>query len=71
MNQRVVRSSEEKDWVMLSSKIGLITLSLVGGARLIWLVVPTPIMIRLRRGLKWLAFFRIILGFFLGLVVCR
>nr|APU89550.1 NADH dehydrogenase subunit 5 [Porcellionides pruinosus] len=70
VNQSVVSSSEEKDWVMLSSKIGLMTLSLVGGASLIWLVVPTPMMISLSSGLKWLAFFSMMLGFFLGLVVC-
>nr|AKG95397.1 NADH dehydrogenase subunit 5 [Trachelipus rathkii]ASN74424.1 NADH dehydrogenase subunit 5 [Trachelipus rathkii] len=67
-NQALVSSSEEKDWVMLSSKIGLMTMSLISGAILLWVVMPIPVMVSLSMNLKWLAFVSMILGVFIGLM---
>lgn len=60
----------DKDWVMLRSKIWLGAISILGGALLLWLVVPTPVLVCLRFYLKILSFVRIRLGFFTGLILC-
>lgn len=55
---------------MLRSKIWLGIISILGGALLLWLVVPIPVMVCLRFYLKILSFVRIRLGFFIGLILC-
>lgn len=60
----------EKDWVMLNSKIGLLFISLIRGAVLIWLVVPSPKIVSLNINLKWFVFLSMVLGFIIGLILC-
>lgn len=70
VNQGVSRAREDNDLTMLVSKAGLLVFSLIRGALLMWLIIPSPTIVRLRLGLKWLAFFSICLGFFIGIVFC-
>lgn len=70
VNCRSRYRGRDEDWVILSSKLGLIVMSVIRGSLLIWLVFPTPAIIRLTLTLKWLAFIRICLGVFLGVIIC-
>lgn len=69
INQNFISVREDKDCLILGSKVILLLFSVVSGSILIWLVLPVPIVIRLRFNLKWLAFISISAGGFIGLVI--
>nr|APU89538.1 NADH dehydrogenase subunit 5 [Porcellio dilatatus petiti] len=68
-DQGVYSVSEDKDWVMLGSKTGLIMMSVVSGAVLLWLVTPSPAVVCLSFSMKMLSFFSMSLGFAVGLAL--
>nr|APU89525.1 NADH dehydrogenase subunit 5 [Porcellio dilatatus dilatatus] len=68
-DQGVYSTSGDKDWVMLGSKMGLIVMSTVSGAVLLWLVMPSPAMVCLSFNMKMLSLFSMSLGFAVGLVL--
>lgn len=59
--------SEEKDWTILVSKRALLILTATRGAIISWLIVKTPLIIRLPIILKLIALSRTLVGFTLGL----
>lgn len=62
---------EEKDIIIFNSKIGLMIISTVAGAVLVWLVISSPFIVSLPLYLKIFAFIRIRFGYLLGgLMVC-
>lgn len=71
INQIRRSSSCEKDWVILSSKIGLVFISLIRGAILLWVLIPVPSIVSLILSLKWFTFLSIRLGGLIGLLLCR
>lgn len=65
-NQNTFIISDDEDWIILVSKVGLIGISLMCGALLIWVCIPALNMIRLEAMLKWMTFISIIIGLFIG-----
>lgn len=65
--QSVYRRREDEDWVMISSKLILIILSILGGAVLIWLIIDSLFSIVLTLPLKWFTSLIVRLGLLLGL----
>nr|AKG95410.1 NADH dehydrogenase subunit 5 [Cylisticus convexus] len=69
-SQSKVCGSDEEDWIMLSSKMVLLLMSVVSGAFLTWSIMPVPGMMSLNFEMKWLAFYSMILGGLMGVVLC-
>nr|YP_009653363.1 NADH dehydrogenase subunit 5 [Gasterophilus haemorrhoidalis]YP_009653376.1 NADH dehydrogenase subunit 5 [Gasterophilus inermis]QCG71495.1 NADH dehydrogenase subunit 5 [Gasterophilus haemorrhoidalis]QCG71509.1 NADH dehydrogenase subunit 5 [Gasterophilus inermis] len=59
----------DEGWVMLSSMLGLLALSIVGGSMLSWLIFPSPLVICLPLHLKLLTLFVCIVGGVMGYVM--
>nr|YP_009241719.1 NADH dehydrogenase subunit 5 [Gasterophilus pecorum]AMP88107.1 NADH dehydrogenase subunit 5 [Gasterophilus pecorum] len=56
----------DEGWIMLSSMVGLLSLSIVGGSMLSWLMFPSPLVVCLPPHLKLLTLFVCIVGGLLG-----
>nr|QCG71521.1 NADH dehydrogenase subunit 5 [Gasterophilus intestinalis] len=56
----------DEGWIMLSSMVGLLILSIVGGSMLSWLMFPSPLVICLPMHLKLLTLFVCIIGGLMG-----
>nr|QCG71548.1 NADH dehydrogenase subunit 5 [Gasterophilus nigricornis] len=56
----------DEGWIMLSSMIGLLILSIVGGSMLSWLIFPSPLVICLPMHLKLLTLFVCLIGGVVG-----
>nr|QNE85616.1 NADH dehydrogenase subunit 5 [Hybos culiciformis] len=59
----------DEGWIMLSGMMGLMIMSVIGGAMLNWLIFPTPSMICLPYYLKHLTLFVCILGGLIGYIM--
>nr|YP_009640808.1 NADH dehydrogenase subunit 5 [Gyrostigma rhinocerontis]QCU81307.1 NADH dehydrogenase subunit 5 [Gyrostigma rhinocerontis] len=59
----------DEGWIMLTGMIGLLSLSIVGGSMLSWLIFPSPVVICLPLHLKLLTLFVFIGGSLLGYLV--
>lgn len=69
-NQHNRFSGNDKDWIILNSKLLLVIASLIRGSILLWIIENVPHFISLTLWLKWLAFIRIIIGFRIGVRLC-
>lgn len=69
-NQNVSLIRDEEDWVILVSKFGLLVISLLSGALLIWVCISSSNIIRLGYIFKWIAFIRILIGVVVGVWIC-
>lgn len=69
-NQNLYIRRDEEDWVILISKVFLLVISLVRGAFLLWVCTPSPWIVRLEIGFKWLSFISLLLGLVLGVWLC-
>nr|UOU84961.1 NADH dehydrogenase subunit 5 [Empis opaca] len=56
----------DEGWIMLKGMLGLLSMSIIGGSLLSWLIFPTPIMVCLPYYLKFLTLFVCILGGLMG-----
>nr|YP_009250643.1 NADH dehydrogenase subunit 5 [Heterotermes cf. occiduus 3.12.2.AUS]AMX22972.1 NADH dehydrogenase subunit 5 [Heterotermes cf. occiduus 3.12.2.AUS] len=59
-------SMTETNYNMVVGMVGLLTMSVLGGSSLMWLICPTPSVICLPYYLKFLTFFVVLLGGWLG-----
>jgi len=69
-NQNVSLIRDEEDWVILISKFGLLVISLLSGALLMWVCISRSNIIRLDYIFKWIAFIRMLIGVVLGVWIC-
>nr|ABR12815.1 NADH dehydrogenase subunit 5 [Armadillidium vulgare] len=69
-NQNVSLMSDEEDWVMLVSKFGLLVMSLLSGALLMWVCMSSSNMISLGYMFKWMAFISMLMGVVVGVWIC-
>nr|QTF74327.1 NADH dehydrogenase subunit 5 [Sphecapatoclea sp.] len=64
-------SLNDEGWVMLKSMLGLLLMSIFGGAMLIWLIFSTPVIIVLPKSLKLLTLFVCIIGGVMGYMISK
>nr|UJI65707.1 NADH dehydrogenase subunit 5 [Glossina austeni] len=59
----------DEGWIMLSSMMGLLFMSIVGGSMLSWLIFPSPLVILLPMYLKLLTLFVCLIGGVVGYLI--
>lgn len=70
INQLSCRVRDERDWIILGSKLGLLVITLIRGSFLLWLILSTPSMNRLLIRIKLLSLYRIFAGTLIGVIMC-